>query len=137
MRVKQSTTPSKSSKCQYGWKKLMEGGGRGRGGCFSPRAQEPELFLGAQLQEGMRDTSTAQMTSGVCEGGSLQITLGFKGRFVDMLKLLLPTATPSSALPGQAPLWGQLSLSSTMSQGSRQRAASFSHRNQDTDEVLK
>lgn len=121
MRVKQSIAPSDSSKLQHGWKKLMEGGGgRDRGGGFSARAQEPELCLGAQVQEGMRDTSAAQITSGVCEGGSLQIILGFEGRFVEMLKLLLPLA-----LPGQAPSWGELSLYSSMSQGSRQRAASF------------
>lgn len=121
MRVKQSIAPSDSSKLQHGWKKLMEGGGgRDRGGGFSARAQEPELCLGAQVQEGMRDTSAAQITSGVCEGGSLQIILGFEGRFVEMLKLLLPFA-----LPGQAPSWGELSLYSSMSQGSRQRAASF------------
>lgn len=126
MRVKQSIAPSKSSKLQHGWKKLMEGGGgRDRGGGFSARAQQPELCLGAQVQEGMRDTSAAQITSGVREGGSLQIILGFEGRFVEMLKLLLPTAASSLALPGQAPSWGELSLYSSMSQGSRQRAASF------------
>lgn len=48
--------------------------GRDRGGAFSARTQEPELFLGTQVQEGMRDTSAAQITSGVCEGGSLLIS---------------------------------------------------------------
>lgn len=48
--------------------------GRDRGGAFSAKTQEPELFLGTQVQEGMRDTSAAQITSGVCEGGSLLIS---------------------------------------------------------------
>lgn len=76
------------------------------------------MLLEAQLQEGMRDTSTTQITSGVCESGSLPTTLGFEGRFADMLKLLLSTATSSSALPG-------LSLSSNMSQGSRKSSTFF------------
>lgn len=78
----------------------------------------------------MRHTSAAQITSGECEGGSLQITLSFEGRIVDMLKLLLPTATSSPALPGQ------LSLSINIPRV-QAKAAPFSHRNQDTDGVLK
>lgn len=130
MRIKQSTAPSKSCKHQHGWKRMEGGGGKGQREVSQPepRSQSCSWELRSRKEW---DTSTAQITCGACEGGSLQVS-GLWGEICWHAE-----AAAAHSYISTCSSWAGSLLGSNMSQGSRQRAASFSHRNQDTDRVLR